>query len=211
MTPVCSMKKAYSARKPSTVSSPKSAESTADIIGGTLCSRKRLMFSKMMVTVISMVTIATVDCRSRKVVSPCTMRVPCAACVSSQPFGFSASQSDKSTAPPSRAAMRSIIPKCRFIARGTPNFGLILTGGVLVLTLPGEPGTMRDGDAKPLDRATATGASVGDEEGGRLFAGDFGMPPSIRSCARTGMSAKRLQKSEGGETTGREKWNDRTK
>ncbi len=89
--------------------------------------------------------------------------------------------------------MRSIIPKCRFIARGTPNFGLILTGGVLVLTLPGEPGTMRDGDAKPLDRATATGASVGDEEGGRLFAGDFGMPLSIRSCARTGMSAKRLQ------------------
>ena len=45
----------------------------------------------------------------------------------------------------------------------------------------GEPGTMRDGDAKPLDRATATGASVGDEEGGRLFAGDLGMPPSIRS------------------------------
>ena len=74
--------------------------------------------------------------------------------------------------------MRSSIPKCRFNARGTPNFGLILTGVVLVLTL-GEPGTVRpEGDAKPLvtiDRAMATGASAGDEEGGRLFEGDFGM------------------------------------
>tara|TARA_B100000768_G_C10927875_1_gene228334 strand:+ start:195 stop:503 length:309 start_codon:yes stop_codon:yes gene_type:complete len=87
--------------------------------------------------------------------------------------------------------MRSIIPKCRFNARGTPNFGLILTGGVLVLTL-GEPGTVRpEGDAKPLDRATATGASVGEEEGGRLFDGDFGMPGRSTRLLR---SAKRLAK-----------------
>ena len=179
MTPVCSMKKAYSAMKPSTVSSPKSAESTADIIGGTLCSRWCLAFSKTMVTVTSMVTMAMVDCRSRKVVSPCPpwCTPPSAACVSTG--GFSVSHSDKSKAPPSSVAMRSIIPKCRFNARGTPNFGLILTGGVPVLTL-GEP-VRPEGDAKPLEA---------DEAGGRLFEGDFGMPRKDRR--RRLRRAKRL-------------------
>ena len=179
MTPVCSMKKAYSAMKPSTVSSPKSAESTADIIGGTLCSRWCLAFSKTMVTVTSMVTMAMVDCRSRKVVSPCPpwRTPPSAACVSTGEF--SVSHSDKSKAPPSSVAMRSIIPKCRFNARGTPNFGLILTGGVPVLTL-GEP-VRPEGDAKPLEA---------DEAGGRLFEGDFGMPRKDRR--RRLRRAKRL-------------------
>ena len=152
--------------KPSTVSSPKSAESTADMIGGTLCSRWCLAFSKTMVTVISMVTMPMVDCRSRKVVS-CSLCQPCVLppydrCSS---LGFSASQSDKSRAPPTIVTMRSIIPRCRFNARGTPIFGLIFTGCAPVLTATfGEPGTVRTGleTSKPLAAfdATATGESI---------------------------------------------------
>ena len=152
--------------KPSTVSSPKSAESTADMIGGTLCSRWCLAFSKTMVTVISMVTMPMVDCRSRKVVS-CSLCQPCVLppydrCSS---LGFSASQSDKSRAPPTIVTMRSIIPRCRFNARGTPIFGLIFTGCAPVLTATfGEPGTVRTGleTSKPLVAfgPTATGESI---------------------------------------------------